>query len=530
MEHADAANPVSPSPAPRPHRQLADEVALLRKIGAGSFGTVYIANDAFGRLLAVKLFPAGSRVGLCEREALREYCRRSSATYPHLLTILQIASPEDATFCYTMELADNFNSPEEPGSIERYEADTLERRLSCRGALPLEEIIRHTRGIISGLQHLHKHGIVHRDIKPGNLLFVGGNIKIGDISLVAPANSHLMERCGTPGYIPPEEPGLTVESPTPYDADLYAVGKTVFRMMTGRGADTFPSLPREVLRQKRLAPLNSFINRACATRRAWRFKDIDEFSRTFEKLVASPLERSYGKSRFTRWIYRIGPRYVNAAMAALLVAAASGATVWLWQTLQSRRNSRISTVATIAPGISSTLGADAKSIFRDEVCPDGKLPDQEGRRTAAIALPEVLLTDSFEIYFEIDSAAPQIAVQCSLSSASAAPATLLSMELPLSRPSPILTASPAPGGKVQLPAISQWSMRILGLGQRVLWYCNGVLCRQTEYPPGFSGSCTPAVTISTTAPGAARLRRLNIFSASPQQGQECLEMLENEQF
>jgi serine/threonine protein kinase len=109
-------------------------------------------------------------------------------------------------------------------SAATYEPRTLKRELQQRGRLPFEECVQISLALTNALAHLHKNGLVHRDVKPSNIIFVTGVPKLADIGLVTSVDA-TRSFVGTEGYLPPEGPG------TP-QADLYSLGKVLYEIDT----------------------------------------------------------------------------------------------------------------------------------------------------------------------------------------------------------------------------------------------------------------------------------------------------------
>jgi WD40 repeat protein len=183
-----------------------------------------------------------------------------SRTHESQVDILHVGRNDPAGyFYYVMELADD----QELGQTidpDKYLPKSLRSELHRQGRLPLEACLQIGLNLTTALEHLHKHGLVHRDVKPSNIIFVNGIPKLADIGLVASMEA-TMSFVGTAGYLAPEGAG------TP-QADIYSLGKVLYELCTGRDRQDFPELPtqwREFVDQEGLLEFNAVLLRACAS-------------------------------------------------------------------------------------------------------------------------------------------------------------------------------------------------------------------------------------------------------------------------
>ncbi len=250
------------------------EHQLLRLIGAGSSGQVWLARNALGTYRAVKIVQRHAFQH--ERPFMREFngilqFEPVSRLHDGLVDILQVGGNEAAGYFYcVMELADDVRSGQTIVP-ERYEPRTLAHDLAQRRRLPIGECVRNGAAIASALGFLHRHQLIHRDIKPSNIIFINGFPKLADIGLVTSV-SEAHSYIGTDGFIPPEGTG------TP-QADIYSLGKVLYQMSTGKDRHDYPELPVDLGRSaedRDLVRFNKIVLRACRTRPVRRFRSAEE--------------------------------------------------------------------------------------------------------------------------------------------------------------------------------------------------------------------------------------------------------------
>lgn len=309
---------------------------LLNCIGRGAYGSVWLARNVMGSYRAVKIVRredfGRDRPFTREFEGLLQY-EPISRSHPNLMQILHVGR-QDGFFYYVTELADDArllrslpalglqhspNSEIALTSIRNYIPRTLQDDLDRRRRLPVKECVHLATSLASALKHLHVHGLVHRDVKPSNVIFVHGLPKLADIGLVAAAG-HSHSIVGTEGYLPPEGPG----SP---QADLYALGKLLYEISTGLNRAEYPRLPddlRSRADERELLEFNEVLLRACAkdTRRRYHWAG---------NLLAdlALLERGDSVRRLRRlernqlWFKRLGIALLAAGVLVSLALAQS---------------------------------------------------------------------------------------------------------------------------------------------------------------------------------------------------------------
>jgi hypothetical protein len=289
---------------------------LVRKLGEGGFGTVWLAEEAFGerdalRHCAVKLLAKG-HLSEVELEGVRSYLAQVPRAVPNLVNNLHVGETAEHFF-YAMELADGFGLSGAPQPATTYTPRTLAEELARRGPMALPEAAARTAEVLHGLTQLHAKGLLHRDLKPDNVVFVRGQATLTDFGLVTARAERRFEG-RTYGYSPPE--GVRDES-----GDLYCLGKVLYELVTRGRPDRCPEPPEGLDREivgayERARPV---VERACHREPGRRYQSCEEMRRALEKLVpgapSARVRRVLGAVAalvllvlVAVWIQRCGPR------------------------------------------------------------------------------------------------------------------------------------------------------------------------------------------------------------------------------
>ena len=194
---------------------------ILEKLGEGGMGVVYLAEDTkLGRRIALKLLPAEwTRSSKARVRFLHEAQTAAALNHPNICTIHEVDDTDGQVFL----------------AMEHIDGESLRERVE-RGPLTIGDIIAIALDVARGLSAAHEQGIVHRDIKPGNVMLTSdGRAKVLDFGLaLAPERTRLtMEgrTTGTVSYMSPEQSrGEAVDRRT----DIWSLGVMLYEMLTGQ--------------------------------------------------------------------------------------------------------------------------------------------------------------------------------------------------------------------------------------------------------------------------------------------------------
>lgn len=203
-------------------QRINDRYEIIRSIGEGGMANVYLATDIIlNRLVAVKIL----RGDLSEDEKFirrfqREAIAASSLNHPNIVEIYDVGEDNDKHFIV----------------MEYIEGKTLKNLIKKRGALTLPEVVDIMLQLTSALAHAHDSYIIHRDIKPQNVIIMeDGRVKIMDFGIAAQLNSNELTQTnsvmGTVYYLPPEQAnGLS----TTVKSDIYSLGIVMYELVMGQ--------------------------------------------------------------------------------------------------------------------------------------------------------------------------------------------------------------------------------------------------------------------------------------------------------
>ena len=356
---------------------LADRYIIERELGAGGMATVYLALDQrHNRKVALKVLRPELAVFIGAERFLKEIETTANLQHPHILPLFD-SGRVDTTVFYVMPYV---------------EGESLRTRLTRETQLPIADAIQIAKEVAEALDYAHRHGVIHRDIKPDNVLFHDGQALVADFGIALAVSrsdgaSRITETgmsLGTPPYMSPEQAGgdRTLDA----RSDVYALGAVLYEMLAGEPPFTGPTPqailarvmteePRPLSLRRKTVPSHVEATVACALQKlpADRFQTAAEFSAA---LTGAGPARLQGSRRLPA--VRGGSAVPWGLSVALLLALA-------WVGLRSGRSAPpaagpVRFSVELEPGVQPTftpivrLSADGRHLFlsamidrRDEI-------------------------------------------------------------------------------------------------------------------------------------------------------------------
>ncbi len=307
---------------------LASSYAIERELGQGGMATVYLAEDLkHRRKVAVKVLKPELAAAVGHERFLREITTTANLRHPHILPLYD-SGEADGFLYYVMPYV---------------EGESLQTRLAREKQLPLDDALQIAREVADALSYAHAHDVVHRDIKPDNIMLESGHAVVADFGIAraldAAGGDALTQTglaVGTPVYMSPEQAsGDEVDG----RSDLYALGCVLYEMLGGQppftGATAESLVHQHVmvepppitnLRPAVPAPVVATLSRALAKAPADRFNPVGMFASALAPDVATASHQALpAASSSNRWVWlAVGSVALAAALAAGFFLRGSG--------------------------------------------------------------------------------------------------------------------------------------------------------------------------------------------------------------
>jgi serine/threonine-protein kinase len=312
---------------------LGDAYRLDRELGGGGMSRVFVAQEgALDRRVVVKVLPPELTGTLSLERFRREIQLAARVHHPHVVPVLLVGQA-DGLLYYTMPYI---------------EGESLRERLDREGPLPIDDVIRIMRDVADALSHAHALGVIHRDVKPDNILLVRHHALVTDFGVAKALRQsrHGEERrthgrtpshgmaLGTPAYMAPEQ--AAADPTIDHRADIYALGCVAYEMLTGKppfsGRPAQKILAAQVAERpvpiSKLRPvplaLESIVMRCLEKNPAQRWSDADDLTDELNTLIARSMSAALTGGQPSvaapRSMWRVIGTYLGVA---IVVAAAA---------------------------------------------------------------------------------------------------------------------------------------------------------------------------------------------------------------
>jgi len=257
---------------------------IVRKLGSGGMANVYLAEDEdLGRRVAIKILnDRYANDDLFIERFRREAKSAAALSHPNIVSVYDRGEAE-GTYYIAMEVI---------------EGRSLKELIMTRGPLPIAQALSYTHEILEALRFAHRHGIIHRDIKPHNIL-IGERLKVTDFGIARAGASQMTEAgsiMGTAQYLSPEQ---ARGAPVTASSDLYSAAIVLYEMLTGKVPFTGdsaieiamkhlndPPKPPSKIRPEIPEELDAVVLRALAKNPEDRYQTAEEFSEDLHRVEA----------------------------------------------------------------------------------------------------------------------------------------------------------------------------------------------------------------------------------------------------
>lgn len=279
---------------------LKNSFRVERVLGEGGMATVYLADDLrHHRRVALKVMKPELSAVLGAERFLAEVKTTARLQHPHVLPLFE-SGEVDGLLYFVMPFV---------------EGESLRERIDREGRLPVEESVRMTALVASALQYAHERGVIHRDVKPANIMISNGLPIVADFGIALAAEQAGEGRLtrsgvalGTPRYLSPEQ--ATGDSPVDARSDIYSLACVLYEMLTGETPHaarttqaivakrlTVPPVPVRTLRETVPEHVEAALMKVLRVSPADRYQTAQEFS---QALLEAPVPEPSSGARVAR--------------------------------------------------------------------------------------------------------------------------------------------------------------------------------------------------------------------------------------
>ena len=348
---------------------LAGAYDIERELSGAGMSRVFVATDrALQRRVVVKVLPPELTAGVNRERFRREVQVAAQLQHPHIVTLLSAGEDGDILY-YTMPFI---------------EGESLRSALE-KGALPVRDVVRILHDVVDALAYAHARGVIHRDIKPGNILKLGQHALVTDFGVAKALNAAMPASgitsagmaIGTPAYMAPEQ--LAGDPAADHRIDIYAVGLLAYELLTGESPFTGPSPQATMAAQLTRIPeplyqccpdvppaLSAIIMQCLA-------KEPEKRPPTAEALMSAldSITTSSGdiKTPVTPTLPAVAQRKRRLTIAAALATVVLGSTVALFASQRSATRGPETIAARRAPQTAGGSGANAQPAAKSVAAP-----------------------------------------------------------------------------------------------------------------------------------------------------------------
>ena len=348
---------------------LAARYTIEREIGAGGMATVFLAEDVrHRRKVAIKVLREDLAATVGAARFLREIEIAAGLQHPHILPLLDSGDADGLLF-YVMPFV---------------EGQSLRQRLTRERELPIADAVRIIVEVVDALAYAHAHGVIHRDIKPDNVMLTTRHAVVTDFGVAKAfsdasadaggAVTSLGVALGTPAYMSPEQ--AAADSQVDHRSDIYSIGVLAYELVAGRPpfsgnspqrllAAHVTETPDPVSRHRPGVPpqLEAAIMRCLEKRAADRWQRTDELLAILEPMATPSGGTAPTSARLPTVTPPAQPRRRWALIAVPLVLAFAAIAVW---------SATRTTIAPLVIGRSQQLTNDPELEIQPAMSPDGK--------------------------------------------------------------------------------------------------------------------------------------------------------------